>query len=381
MRAKHIAVLFVAIASVLFLTSGTTLAGEQEAGVKAGDNAVDLAKIRGEIYDYFEKIRDKGGPYGCYRRGPGRRSGLYASLDVALMRAIMGEDLMKTLNAQQRREWINLINSYQDRKDGHYEDTLGHSKLHGNGMVIGALGVLGGQMRYPVKLYEPFDTVEEIGDWLDKEVDWSHLWGGSHLFWGGLHCFSFSKACTPEWRDAVIEWLSKNVDPQTGWWRKGVKHASPYEPLGGMVHIIPIYEHHGYRFPYPKKTIDSILELQAEKGHWLAVSGQRNYMTYMELDALYALRFMQQQAPGYRTEDIKAAVRKYSDLVRDYWPVRKKGLFGAHPHHMLAAVGIFGLLQQHMPEVWQDEKQWTDIFSDRQLYRTAEVEKLPSAKK
>lgn len=379
MRSISYLIIVSLLAGLPALTS-TALAADEEPIINTLPEPVNLGSIRQEIYLTFEHWLDDGGPYGCYRRGVNQRSGLYASLDVALMRVIMGEDLQKTVSQEKRNEWINLINSYQDRKTGHYEDSLGHSKLHANGMVVGALGALGGKMRYPVKLYDAFDEVEEIGPWLDSEIKWSNTWGESHLFWGGLHCYSFSKACTDEWLDAVFKWLDENADPETGWWRKGVKHANSYEALGGFVHIVPIYEHHNRKFPYPEKVIDSVLAMQKPEGHWLE-SRHANYMTYMELDALYALAYMQKLVPEYRKDDIKEAVKRYSDLVRNTWPKRKVGLFYAHPHHMLASVGIFGLLQQHLPEVWVDDRQWTDIFSDRELYQMDKIEVLPEEKK
>ncbi len=100
---------------------------------------------------------------------------------------------------------------YDQEADGSYEDTYGHSLLHANGMVIGALGPLGGRQAQPVRLYEEFDTPEKVRAWLDG-LDWSNQWRASHLFWGGLHCFSFSRACNSDWREAVFDWLDGALD-------------------------------------------------------------------------------------------------------------------------------------------------------------------------
>jgi hypothetical protein len=338
---------------------------------------VDLAAVRAEVLDWAEGLRDRGGPYGCYRGGPGRRPDLYASLDIALIRTIMGEELEASLAAAERRAWIDHINSFARRAydrpgDGSYEDTYGHSLLHANGMVIGALGVLGGRQPHPVRLYDPFATAERVPGWLDG-IDWSLQWRASHLFWGGMHCFSFSRACTPAWREAVFTWLDRELDRGTGWWRRGVPHADRHQPLGGSVHILPIYEHHGRHFPAAEALIDSVLALQLPSGRWLATEDP-HAMGYLELDALYALRFARDLAPQHRADAIEAALDRYAALVRDYWPSMREALFALHPHRVLAAVGTFGLLQQHRPDAFPDRHRWTDIFSDRRLYRTAEVE-------
>jgi hypothetical protein len=201
---------------------------------------VDLSGIREDLYRSMDERLDKGGPYGCYRAGERKRPDLYSTCDIAWIRGILREDLAK-LPDDQRKEWIDHINSFANHQwsvseDGSYFDSMGHSKLHANGMVIGALAMLGGRQRFPVKLYRDMDTVEKVDAWLER-VDWEKQWSGSHLFWGGMHCFSFSKACTPAWREKVFSWLDANLDEKTGWWRKGVPHADRHQPLGGSVHI------------------------------------------------------------------------------------------------------------------------------------------------
>ena len=97
---------------------------------------------------YLAGLQDRDGPIGRYRLAVGRRPDLYASLDAALIRVIMGENFQETPSAADRRDWVEHINSYARRPydqggDGSYEDTYGHFPLHANGMVIGALGPLG----------------------------------------------------------------------------------------------------------------------------------------------------------------------------------------------------------------------------------------------
>lgn len=345
----------------------------------AGNRAVslDLSTVRKEILAHCDQILDKLGPYGCYRRGPGQRPDLYASCDVAIMRAIMGEDYQKIVTDKQRQQWIYHINTFASELygkgiDGSYQDTFSHPKLHANGMVIGALGVLGGKQKYPVLLYDPFDKVEEVIPWLEH-IDWAHQWTASHLFWGGIHCYSMSSRCSDEWRETVFRWLNKNIDERTGWWRKGVPHADRHQALGGSVHILPIYQHHQRPFPYPGKIIDSVLQLQLPNHRWLQTDSI-HVMNYLELDALYALKYMSSLAPDYKTKEIRNAVNNYGDVVIQYWKQHKTDLFALHPHYILAATGTFGLLQQLLPERFNDPIQWTDIFSDRRFYLTNKVE-------
>jgi hypothetical protein len=193
----------------------------------------ELANIRREASAYAEALLVPGRPYGAYRHPQDSNSTLYAACDVAIMRTIMGENLRRSLTSDQRSEWISHINSFA-QADGTYGPGLGNrSPEHANGMVISALGPLGGRQKYPVRLYDSFDTVEEVEPWLEK-MDWRNQWSGSHRFWGGLHCFSCSSRCTPEWREKVFAWLDRNLDRETGWWRVGVPHQHPgVDGLGG----------------------------------------------------------------------------------------------------------------------------------------------------
>jgi len=328
-----------------------------------GEESLDLSRVRADVMRYVQSLQVQGKPYGCYRLRPGGESDIYATTDVAILRTVMGENLKTSLTPDQRRQWIDYINSFA-REDGVYRGGR-HSDQHRNGMVIGALGALGGRQKHPVQLYREFDTVETVAAWLER-IDWSRQWSASHLFWGGMHCYSMSAHCTPAWRKAVFDWLDANVDPATGWWRKGVKHSDRNQPIGGGAHIWPMYQHHNRPFPCPEKAIDSILALQRPDGSWLG------FANYLDLDALYGLAYMRTLAPNHRAADIRAAVRKHGDLAIRSYP----RYLGTKPdtHRLLAMVGEMGLLQQLNPERFTDAVTWTDIFSDKRLYDTRAVE-------
>ena len=264
---------------------------------------LSLAQVRRDISDYLETIRDKGGPYGAYRIGPGQRTDLYSSCDVAQIRTIWGEDLSSDLSNQQRTEWIHYINSFADRKDGSYFDRYNHSKFHANGMVIGALGPLGGKQAYPVKLYNEFNTTTKIIPWLEN-INWSRLWPASHKFWGGIICYTMSSKCTEDWLLKVFDWLEGELNPETGFWRKGIRYDDRHQGLGGSVHIYPLYEHHQRPFQYPREVIDKVLAMQLPNKRWLIRPGV-SFMHYLELDALYALKYMSTLVPDYRKKNIK----------------------------------------------------------------------------
>ena len=337
---------------------------------------MNLEQLASAFYDYFERLALPDQPYGAYRGHLGAEPDLYASLDIALMRVIMDEDFQLSLSAQQRHEWIDYINAFAEA-DGTYARFQGHSALHANGMVIGALGPLAGQQATSVSLYDAFADLDLVESWLDQ-IDWAQQWSASHLFWGGMHCYSMHSHCSEAWKQRVFNYLDATLDPQTGWWRKGIEHGDRHQPLGGSVHILPMYQHHNRAFPYPQALVDSTLDLQLDNACWLA--GHPHGVSYLELDALYVFAFARGIDVRYRAGDVDKAVERYADHVDAFWRQHGIAYFEErHVHQSLSFIGIAGLLQQLLPERYPHQRQWTDIFSDRRLYRTDLVSVIPTA--
>jgi len=202
---------------------------------------------------------------------------------------------------------------------------------------------------------------------------WEKCWPQSHQIWGGAFAFSRSAKCTEAWRDCLFSWLNANFDPQTGWWKKGTAHADRHQGLGGAAHILPIYQHLGRPLPAPEKLIDSTLAMQLPAGRWLATSDP-NPLHYLELDALYVYSFAGSQIPGYRRDDILSSTRKFGALALEYLSNHLDDTLALHPHYILAAIGCLGLLNQILPDEWEDDRSWSDIFSDSRFLLTSEVE-------
>ena len=310
-------------------------------------------------------------PYGCVCPHLGAEPDFYASADWAIIRTIWGEDLRHSLSDAQKRAWIAHLAAQMNPTDGSFPTFTHHSKLHANGTAIGAFGALGGRMPAPVRPYEPFADPARVGSWLETAIDWRMQWSASHLFWGGMHCFALSGAAIPAWHEAVFAWLDAHVDPATGWWCLGIPHGDRNQPLGGSVHILPIYQHLDRRFPHPERLIDSVLALQNHEGNWMSGGSGFNYL---DLDGLYALDVARQWAPEYRRADIEAAAARHAALIEPSIDAELQSGFANHPHMVLAVICTLGLAQCFAPDRFRDDRRWTDIFSAPALYRVRECE-------
>lgn len=330
---------------------------------------VDLSIKRKELINIFESRKDTDGPLGCYRWLPGSRTNLYASLDTAIAYAVMGID-RNEIDEVKRHGWIEHINSYLDdyKNDGTYKDIIPrHSPSHANGMVIGALGYLGGKQPLPIEFYKQFNTPDKIVKQLEN-IDWPCQWASG--FWGGPLMYSNSRLCRREWIDTVINWLTDNLDPKTGMWRKNTVPENKYQPLGGFVHIYPIYELQQRPFPYPDQVIDCVLALQNNNGYWY----EGDSFSYLDMDALYVYAAMLRLTDNKTSEIRKSAMNYYAYLesILD----DRNAYNHITTHGMLCLASTYGLLNQILPDIFVDSIKWSDIFSCKKLYNTASVEFL-----
>ncbi len=236
-----------------------------------------------------------------------------------------------------------------------------------NSKIIAALGILGGKQKFPVTFYNEFNTKEKLIDWLER-YNWKWQWQSAHFFQGGITYYSFSKKCSSEWRESVFTWLNNNLDEKTGFWRKGLKPGNHYQQLGGSALLLPLYQHHNRIFLYPERLIDSILSFQFPSGRWFNVKHYHD-MNFLEYDVLYTLHYLSSLVPNYRKDDIKLAVRKYSDVVLKFWPNRGETF---KPDKW--SLGIFAILQKMNPDKFYDDVTWTDRFGDKRFFQTDKVE-------
>ena len=324
---------------------------------------MNLAPLRDRFLEWIHALQSSGQPTGAYRIEPGSDPDLYGSCDAAISLAIMGVELDNTFTFTQRNEWAAFINQFA-QDDGTYEGGR-HCREHRNGTVIGALGILSGRQPRPVSFYSDYAGQALIAPWMDA-LDWPNQWAASHLFWGGPLMFSFSAKCPESWKQEMLQWLNRGLDPDTGWWHRLHSDTDCRQPIGGAAHIWPFYQHHGFPFPYPERVIDSILALQKPDGTWL------HFGNYLDLDALYGLRFMQSFVPNYRKDDVRSAVERHA--VRAEAELEPRLAEKPELHLLMGIIGSLGLLNQHLPERFPDDRPWSDIFSDPRFYQTARVE-------
>jgi hypothetical protein len=126
-----------------------------------------------------------------------------------------------------------------------------------------------------------------------------------------------------------------------------MKRLTKHE-LGGAVHYYWIYEFMKRSIPYPKKIIDSTLQLQNEFGLW------DNRVSYcIDLDAIFCLLRCGGHVDDYRKEDVKEAIIKYLDYTI---PCLNDKMFLYNQyistHKLTGCLGAIAEIYRYMPELF-----------------------------
>ncbi|MBN1442982.1 MAG: LamG domain-containing protein [Planctomycetes bacterium] len=316
----------------------------------------DLDAVREKVRAWYGALQAPGEPYGAYRLTPRSPPDLYASADIAWIRWMM-DDL--DLTAEQRAAWIGFIQDQQESGDGGYRHITGHCRTHAFCHATGALNMLGGAQRHRPELLDAYRAVDGIPAWLDS-IDWVKQWGGSHDIWGA----GVPLVCTPEtpqeWRDALFRWLDAEVDPQTGFWRRGVKARSPLEYLGGAFHIWPLYAALDRPLPHPAKVIDGVLALERPGGSF---DGAFNYGN---MDGVWVLEHLMHKSP-HRRADVRAALeRNLRGLMALYNDSPERFLSDAHGTE--SRIATLAILQSALPDQLRSKTPWRNPWHRRELF-------------
>lgn len=83
------------------------------------NESINLNAIADKVGAWCESMRVPDAPYGTYRFSVDDGPNYYASADIAITRAVIGEDLA-SLSDEHRDQRASILNARQDPIDGHY---------------------------------------------------------------------------------------------------------------------------------------------------------------------------------------------------------------------------------------------------------------------
>ena len=279
-------------------------------------------RLRETTLKFVENMRVKDGPYGRYKLSPGSQEDiLYASAFAVLIRELHND--LPNLKEQERRQWIDYINSTQDEESGFFlesrmknEDLTSqihdreHINMHLCVHCLAALKALGSKPPYPLRFALKYREPDRLIKWLE-ERDWTNPWleGNSVMFIGEFLVVDWETTGSPQARKALdiyFDWLDSFQDPATGYWG-GKCGADNFTAMCGAFHEYFIYYYMHRPINYMEKIVDATLPLQHEDGLF---NPEGDGGSCQDIDAINILVNMYQRTDYYRRQDIEAVLRK-----------------------------------------------------------------------
>lgn len=311
-----------------------------------------------ELYPDWEAQFRSGPEPGMFSYKRGGPTSLYGTADMAISRGTIG---FLDLTEQERDQWAAVINGFQKRRSGWFRKryTL-HFRSHTAAYAVAALTLLQREPAFPVRKAEAVAADPALTRrWLER-VPWSIIWPSSHIV-AGLPAILIMTETLPEgFLDTYFGWLDDHVNPETGFWSRGVLHrlglkpALATEELGGAFHMHFVYEAAGREWPLPERVVDAALALQQDNGLW---DGDVSYC--IDLDGLYCLLRSSRNAGGYRGAEAEAAVHRYLTGVERTLNDREF-LFSRYDnsHRLTGALSAIAECQLWFPDLVQTEVPW-----------------------
>ena len=280
--------------------------------------------LRKRVLEWVEKMRVKEAPYGRYKMSPSTQPYLLSSCYAAFVRELYAD--LRNLSTWQRKEWIDYINSCQDRETGLFCDPEmrpEHAKNHSweylflqsTTFCLSALSALQGTSRHPVHYDGRWYNPSGIVRWLERR-DWSNAWMETNtvMFVGILLIREFTQYGTVKAKrvlENMLEWLDQFQDPCTGYWgtREG---ASLQNSMAGAYHLYLLYYYLDRPLKYLDKIIDSTLSLQQQDGLFSPRGGGG---ACEDIDAIDTLVNAYQRTTYSRSDIVRALMRALPSLL------------------------------------------------------------------
>lgn len=263
-----------------------------------------------------------------------------------------------------RTAHIKTLQNMQDSETGLFkEDT--HHFIHTTAHCTAALELFDAKPLYKFKALEKYKNPNELVKFLDG-LDWENApWPQAHQGAGIYAAFKLNGEANKAWEDAYFKWLWDNEDPEFGFWKKGVigkEKDRIFESMGGGFHYMFNIEYAKKPLRYPKKVIDTCLELYYNKKIGDKICAYDNekfgqYIGFLEIDWAYSINRSLRQT-GYRRDDCINALRDFAKKYIEWlYSIDYKSHDGFNDLHMLFGTSCaLAELQSALPGELETDK-------------------------
>lgn len=219
----------------------------------------DFARLKAEVLRFVRSLRSDVSGVRYRYAASATRPTLYASAYACLTLSLLGE--LRALGDEDRRSWIDHLDSLQSERDGLFYDPAVANELYADSdwwgarhlalHMINAYSDLGGRPHHPFSFLRDYYDLAKIDSWLDA-LDWSSKSiGAADVDNKIMNVGCLLQYQRDHWADSdadrAVDHLKRKlrarIDPRTGMWG-GFDSADPHQ-RSRMVqfayHLFPLY--------------------------------------------------------------------------------------------------------------------------------------------
>lgn len=259
-------------------------------------------------------------------------------------------------DAEEREASIRALQSLQNEQTGLFTEET-HHFIHTTAHCTAALELFDAKPLYKMHDLKPYTTKEGLYSLLESIDHVNDPWDGSHRGAGIYAALVLNDEVNIKWQKAYFDWFYQEVDPVTGFWRKGAieKTEKPlYYHLAGTFHYLFNHEYAKMPIRYPEKIVDTCIELYntGKMG-----SDFHQLCSFLPVDFVYCLNRATRQTP-HRMAEAKAVLRDFAKKHIDFlnnldWKTHDQI---NDLHRLFGIVCCLAELQQALPGEIRSEK-------------------------
>lgn len=243
-------------------------------------------------------------------------SSIYACLSYSLYGKLLGQPEARLQN------WLDYFDRHQSAEDGLFRDPVVAGKQfdecewwgakHLAGHIIMAYAALGKRPKHPFRLLRCYYEKDYLRRWLIQLRDSKEFIDASNEIMnvGTLLQYQrdqFEDDGAANAVQAMLQWLTEEMDPDTGLWWKG-PHSTPREishAVQGAYHIQPLFQYDNLTLPHAEKMLQFVLRTQNALGGF---GIELNSTGCEDIDSIYPL--VTYGGRSLRPQDVRRALSR-----------------------------------------------------------------------
>jgi hypothetical protein len=244
------------------------------------------------------------GRSGSYRRWLGRDAGGLRDFGLNPYGCADAANILYTIDRfprglDERHAFIETLQRLQDLDTGLFREET-HDPIHTTAHCIAALELFDARPLHPISGLAEYRDPDAMENFLDG-LDWEgNPWLESHRGAGLFAALVLADEVSVDWCERYFDWLDREADPRTGFFRKACVPELPrgaagiFPHLAGTFHYLFNLEYGRRPLRHPEALVDTCLEIFEERLFPLGTT-----IGFAEIDWVYCLtRSLRQKEPA-----------------------------------------------------------------------------------